>query len=119
MTIYSFDDHPNQNFTIDYNGEKVDMRLKYNPINKGWYISIPDVIEGQKVTIGVPIFFGYGYELIYFVGIMFGEDWKDGDITRIRMIVLTEDEAQNLENVTVYEDTVGIYIDGIETDEVH
>jgi hypothetical protein len=119
MTIYNFDDHPNQKFSIDYNGEKIDMRLIYNPLNNGWYMSIPGVVEGQKVTLGVPIFLGYGYELIYFVGVMFGKDWTDGDITRIRMIVLTDDEAQDLENISVLETIMGISVTGAESNEIH
>ena len=109
MTTYKIEPDFNQDFIIDYNGEKVTLRLRYIPLNHGWYVSIPDIVNGIKVSLGLPILASYGYGNIYFIKKNTGVDWL-GEMDDVYIVVLTDEEVEDVLLPAVVMDEMGIRV---------
>jgi len=109
MTLYRIPEHYNQSFMIDYNGETLTIELRYIPLNKGWYLSIPGVVNGIKVSLSMPILASYGYEKIFFIKENNAIDWL-GEMDNVYIVVLTEEELEDVVTPVLVADQMGLRI---------
>ncbi len=109
MKAYKIPNVKNQEFIIDYNGEKLTLAMRYIPLNKGIYVSIAGVVHGVKMSLDIPFLTAYGYPNLYFVSYSTGNDVINGD-EQLYAVVFEDAELEDYVMPVIVADEMGIEV---------